>query len=172
VCDTTRIATANARISRPVSRSKPRPNLRGRSFCPPASLSSLRQKKSHQRPRAWGTEPMVAWGTKPADRYDVPLCTNCHANQDRGWEAPLSGARCASILLMWLFGCGQYQRMSRPGSVLSFERDNGSIWRRHWAERRDRTDRRPPNRAGLVTYTDRFGRGIGRRSRRRPLRGW
>ena len=86
LCDTRRIASANARTSRPLARSKPRPNLRGRvqhvAFvrripcltCGKAAPSEA----AHVRT---GTDGGV--GVKPGDRYAVPLCAACHAKQHR-----------------------------------------------------------------------------------------
>jgi hypothetical protein len=74
------------RIPRPVARDKPKPDLRRRV----QHLAFVRQlpcvacgkaapsEAAHVRT---GTDGGV--GVKPGDRYAVPLCTACHANQHR-----------------------------------------------------------------------------------------
>jgi hypothetical protein len=101
------------RIPRTVPRRKPKPNLRRRVHhlffvrqlpcvaCGKAAPSDA----AHVR---IGTEGGV--GRKPGDRYAVPLCTACHAKQRRIGELT-SGPRFASILSMWLCGCGLYRPM-------------------------------------------------------------
>ena len=77
------------RITRPVARGKPKPNLRRRV----QHLAFVRQlpcvtcgkaapsDAAHVRT---GTDGGV--GRKPGDRYAVPLCTACHAKQHRVGE--------------------------------------------------------------------------------------
>ena len=113
------------RIARPVARGKPKPNLRRRM----QHLAFIRQLPCVACGKAAPSDAAhVRTGTdggagrKPGDRYAVPLCTTCHANQHR------VGPHSASILSMWLCGCGLCRPMSRRGSALSFGRDNRSIW--------------------------------------------
>jgi hypothetical protein len=94
---------------------------------PPAATPS---EPAHVR-----TETDGGVGSKPGDRYAVPLCSTCHAKQHRAgeftfWSAlridPLSVA-----LRLWTVSTDV-----EPGSALSSGRDNRSIWRRRIAERR------------------------------------
>jgi|SRR6516162_61763 hypothetical protein len=77
------------RIARPVARGKPKPNLRRRmqhlAFIPQlpcvACGKAAPSDAAHVRT---GTDGGA--GRKPGDRYAVPLCTTCHANQHRVGE--------------------------------------------------------------------------------------
>src|ERR1700751_1152057 len=74
------------RIPRTIARSKPKPNLRSRvthlafvRLLPCVACGKAAPTEAaHVRT---GTDGGV--GMKPGDRYAVPLCTACHANQHR-----------------------------------------------------------------------------------------
>ena len=92
---------AAPRIPRPVARGKPKPNLRRRA----QHLAFVRQlscvtcgkaapsEAAHLRT---GTDGGV--GSKPGDRYAVPLCTACHAEQHRVGELTFWSELCIDPL--------------------------------------------------------------------------
>jgi hypothetical protein len=78
-----------ARIPRTVARRKTQPNFRRRG----QHLNFIRQLACVACGRAAPSEPAHVRtgtdggvGTKPSDRYAVPLCTACHAKQHRVGE--------------------------------------------------------------------------------------
>jgi len=116
-----------ARIPRTVARSEPKPRFRRRSWhlafvrqlpcvvCGSAGPSEVAHVRS-------GSDGGV--GMKPADRYIVSLCRDCHSLQHQvNWP---SGAPCASIRSTSRFDCGQYPAISRPGREPSSGRDRRS----------------------------------------------
>jgi hypothetical protein len=62
------------------------------------------------------------------------LCAPRAMRNSIGLASLPSGPRAALILSMWLCGYGRCRQISRPGSVLSFGRDNRSISGRHIAD--------------------------------------
>jgi hypothetical protein len=63
------------------------------------------------------------------------LCAPPAMQNSIGSASLPSGPHSASILSTWLCGRGLYRPISKPGTALSFGRDNRSIWRMHMAER-------------------------------------
>jgi HTH-like domain len=82
-------------------------------------------------------EPIVALGSSPAIATRSP-CALPVTPDSIGLASSLFGLRSASILSMWLCGCGQCRQTWWPGSALSFGRDNISISGRHIADRSTR----------------------------------
>ena len=83
-----------------------------------------------------GEEPMVvSGGSRAIATPFLFLCAPPAIRNSIGSASLPPGPHYASILSTWLCGRGLYRPISKPGTALSFRRDNRSIWRMLMAER-------------------------------------